>query len=281
MIHRPRFLSYAQNREDVRLRRAFPRNDGFYIDVGAADPVEHSVTKALSLAGWRGINIEPQGYYYQRLVADRPRDINLNLGVSDQPGEMNFFESPSHRGFSTLDATVAATWSTRGIESKQVRVPTLTLAEVCRQHAPSAIDVLKIDVEGHERSVLLGADFHTYRPVVVMVEATIQNSTATNHDTWEFILRNADYRFAAFDGLNRYYVRAESATLIDAIAMPPNIFDDYGPADVWHHVDHLDRERIELRHAVEHLRESLAHAQLAASRSLTTKLKSLFRTKAA
>ena len=55
-----RFISYAQNNEDVLLWRALGHvRDGFYIDVGANDPVEHSVTKAFYDAGWRGISIEP------------------------------------------------------------------------------------------------------------------------------------------------------------------------------------------------------------------------------
>lgn len=275
--HRPRFLSYAQNREDVRLRRAFPHDDGFFIDVGAADPVEHSVTKALSLRGWTGINVEPQPYYFERLKADRPRDINLNLGLSDAPGELTFFESPSHRGFSTFDPAVAATWATKGIQSRTVTVPTMTLTQICQQHANRPIDFLKIDVEGHERAVLRGMDFARHRPVAVIVEATEQNSTATNHAAWELFLLNADYLFAAFDGLNRYYVRAESKAVADVLAIPPNVFDDYGPADVWEHVDRLNGEVRELREAVSSLRASLSHAQAAAGRSLRGRVQRWFR----
>ena len=54
-------ISYAQNAEDVLLNRAFAgRGDGFWIDVGASDPVVNSVTKHFSDHGWRGINVEPE-----------------------------------------------------------------------------------------------------------------------------------------------------------------------------------------------------------------------------
>ena len=213
MAHRPQFLSYAQNREDVRLARAFPRGHGFYIDVGAADPVELSVTKSLSERGWHGVNIEPQQYYFDRLVADRPRDVNLKICLSDKPGNVTLYESPSHRGFSTVDSTIAAMWEAKGVSSRRVTVSSLTLAEVCDRHATEPIDFLKIDVEGHERAVLLGGDFKRYRPVVLVIEATEQNETTPNHQHWEDVVLNADYRFAAFDGLNRFYVRAEDAAL--------------------------------------------------------------------
>ena len=50
------FVSYAQNFEDVMLWRALKHIDcGFYIDVGAQDPVIDSVTKSFYDHGWRGV----------------------------------------------------------------------------------------------------------------------------------------------------------------------------------------------------------------------------------
>lgn len=41
------FVSYAQNFEDVILNRIFKNiKEGFYVDIGAADPLYDSVTKA-------------------------------------------------------------------------------------------------------------------------------------------------------------------------------------------------------------------------------------------
>ena len=51
-------VSYAQNFEDVMLARLFAgRKAGFYVDVGAADPINLSVTKWFYEQGWNGINI--------------------------------------------------------------------------------------------------------------------------------------------------------------------------------------------------------------------------------
>lgn len=276
MIHKPRFLSHAQNREDVRLHRAFPGGTGFYIDVGAADPIEHSVTKSLYDLGWHGINIEPQSYYFERLWDDRPRDINLQICLSDHAGETTLFEAPTHRGFSTIDPAVAREMASQRIESKPVRIPTKTLAEICELHAPARIDVLKIDVEGHERAVLLGADFKRFRPVVLVIEATEQNATTPNHHLWEDVVMAADYQFTVFDGLNRFYVRKEDAALAEIIALAPNVFDDYGPADVWHRVSELESEVRTLSEAVHHLRGNLEHAQAAAQKSIRHRIKRLF-----
>ena len=47
----------------------------------------------------------------------------------------------------------------------------LTLADLCEKHGVTAIDFLKIDVEGAEADVLAGNDWTRFRPKVVVVEA--------------------------------------------------------------------------------------------------------------
>ena len=55
-----RFVSYAQNFEDVMLWRALKHiSNGFYIDVGAWSPDIDSVTRIFYEHGWRGVNVEP------------------------------------------------------------------------------------------------------------------------------------------------------------------------------------------------------------------------------
>ena len=63
------FISYAQNFEDIMLWRALGHvSGGFWIDVGAADPDTHSVTRVFSERGWCGVNIEPIRRNGDRLV---------------------------------------------------------------------------------------------------------------------------------------------------------------------------------------------------------------------
>ena len=78
-----KILSYAQELEDVILYSVLGETvkDGFYIDVGANDPWEISVTKLFYELGWSGINVEPLQHSYESLVKDRDRDINVQLGV--------------------------------------------------------------------------------------------------------------------------------------------------------------------------------------------------------
>src|SRR6266702_2947068 len=100
-------ITYAQNFEDVMLARVLPdRAWGFYVDVGAGDPEYLSVTKWFYDLGWAGINIEPNSTLYAKLVAARPRDINLDCAAGAAPGSAPFFEAAVSE-FSTLHCTVA------------------------------------------------------------------------------------------------------------------------------------------------------------------------------
>src|SRR5262249_24565486 len=87
-------LSYAQNAEDVVLSRVFrDRTDRLYVDVGAFAPDKGSVTKHFYDLGWRGINVEPADEAFQQLCRERPRDVNLHVGISDHAGYATFYES--------------------------------------------------------------------------------------------------------------------------------------------------------------------------------------------
>jgi FkbM family methyltransferase len=223
-------ISYAQNGEDVLLQRCFGGVcDGFYIDVGANDPVDLSVTKHFYDQGWRGINVEPLPAAYERLCRERPRDVNLNLGIADREATLTLYELPGQDVLSTFSADQAAAYRARGLEVVERAVPVQPLARVCAAHVHQPIDFLSIDVEDFERPVLAGADWALWRPRVVLVEATLPNTAIPSHAGWEPLILGAGYLFAYFDGLNRFYVRAEDRHLLECFRVPVNVGDRYVP----------------------------------------------------
>jgi FkbM family methyltransferase len=238
------WVSYAQNGEDVRLRRAFgDQESGFYIDVGANDPVEYSITKHFHDRGWTGINVEPAPAPFARITKERKRDVNLNVGCSNQRGSMKLYAGRKATGLSTFTAEEAAIHREKGLEFDAIEVPVTTLESICSEHVKDRpIDFLSIDVEGHEREVLEGADFRRFRPRVIVIEATRPNTTEPTHERWEELILRNEYRFAVFDGLNRYYVRTEDERLVPALALAPNVFDDFVPHFYVRQIDALETE---------------------------------------
>ena len=201
-------VSYAQDAEDVMLQRAFPRDyRGFYIDAGASDPVQFSVTKHFYDRGWRGINIEPVPSVWGRLRDQRPRDVNLNAGLSDREGRFTFYEV-AETTWSTFSAEAVEAFRGRGLEVRPHEMPVTTLARVCEQHADAPIDV-----EGHELEVISGGDWVRWRPRVVLVE----NNGA---ERWEPLLLGHGYHHAVTTEINRYYIRDEDRSLLPQFRAP-------------------------------------------------------------
>ncbi len=254
-------ISYAQNAEDVVLARLFrERTTGCYVDVGAGDPVDGSVTKHFYDRGWRGVNIEPLAREHALLCRERPADVNLALALSGEPGRVVLYEGPEqNRGASTLSEKIASRYA--GQDFHPVIVEGTTLSQVCRDHTAGAIDFLKIDVEGHEVAVIAGGDWERFRPRVVVVEATEPNSAAPSHEAWEHLLLSAGYRCALFDGLNRFYASADDAEALSVLSAPANVHDEFEPWRWVHEVEALRHELDESKRYIADLERSRERAE--------------------
>jgi FkbM family methyltransferase len=219
------FVSYSQNLEDVMLWRALKHVDeGFYVDVGANDPNILSVTRAFYERGWHGINIDPATY--ELLMRERVRDVNLEVAVSSTSGEITFFEV-SNTALSTNDPELAERHRQSGELVIEKKVMSLTLNQILETYAQSTIHFMNIDVEGGESQVLKGLDLSSWRPWILLVEATIPTTETPDFEEWEPAILSANYEFVYFDGLNRFYVAKEHRELAGAFHLPPNIFDHY------------------------------------------------------
>lgn len=202
--------------------------EGFYIDVGAWSPDKDSVTKAFYDRGWRGINVEPNPLLHAELARNRTRDINLKVAIGAHPGKavMNFVDNS---GLSTLSDAVAARHRAAGRGMNRSEVDVLSLQDIFSAHVPDGqpIHFLKIDVEGMEGDIIRGFPWSRIRPWVLVIEATEPMSQEATHASWEPSLTGADYVFAYWDGLNRFYVAQEHASLALKFSAPPNVFDGF------------------------------------------------------
>ncbi len=246
-MHAERTLSYAQRYEDMHLLRCFGTQDrGFYIDVGAGHPIYDNVSFAFYLKGWSGITVEPNPWLAELSAGVRPRDQRIQSLVGTEPGEATYYLVEDFHGLSTAIASNAqAALHEYGKAAQAMTMPVATLSALCERHAPGPIDFLKIDVEGAERDVLAGGDWQRFRPKVVVLEAVAPVTLAPAWETWEPLLASRSYRFALFDGLNRYYAAEEHGELARLLeAEPPSFegvtqFRNFKPAlDDASHPDH-------------------------------------------
>ena len=219
--------SHSQNLEDAMLYRALKHvQAGTYIDVGAWHPQLHSVTKWFYDNGWSGVNVEPSRKFFRLLQNRRPRDINLNIALGRQEGAMDFFEV-GYTGLSSLGKGSVDLGRRLGFrKARTYPVEVRTMAQLFADHVRSEeVHFLKIDVEGFESDVLAGFDWHKNRPWIVVVEAVRPGSNEDDWAHWEPDILVSGYEFVWFDGLNRFYVREESAMLKKHFRVPINLFD--------------------------------------------------------
>ena len=220
-------ISYSQNAEDIRLARVFNASCGFYVDVGAGDPTEFSVTKLFYDRGWSGINIEP-GPAFVTLEQERPHDVNLNLAVAPTSDLRDFWVSEPHSGLSTFSPPDSSAPLPEGFRFERQTVETRPMSDILGEYAGNrGIDFMTIDVEGAEDDVIRSMDFERWRPKVLVVEAVKPLTHEPTHEEWEPLLNVAGYEMAVFDGINRFYVDRDHRHVIPALAYPITELDGY------------------------------------------------------
>lgn len=229
-------ISYAENFEDVMLWRALQHvKHGFYIDVGAFSPNIESITKFFyAQKNWKGINIEPNSAQYNEFLSARPKDINLQVAISDQEGylELNTIRdksiTPKNTGLPTLDKTIVQAHAANDYTAEIEKIK-VTLANLYEKYVASSQEVhfMKIDVEGFEKKVILGNKWSHYQPWVVLVEVISPINYQETYQNWEHLLTSAGYFFVYSDRLNRFYISPKHPELRSAFKYPPNIFDRF------------------------------------------------------
>jgi FkbM family methyltransferase len=220
------FRSYAQNFEDVMLWRALKDvGRGFYVDVGAQDPVVDSVSMGFYEQGWRGVHVEPVAAYAELLRERRPDEVVIQAALGAKRGTLMLYELAG-TGLSTAHREVAFAHGAAGLSAREVEVECLTLEQVLAPYTAIDVHWLKIDVEGYEHEVLAGWGSEV-KPWIVVVESTLPGSQRESHQEWEPLVLAHGYVFAWFDGLNRYYVSGRHLELMRAFRYGPTVFDDF------------------------------------------------------
>ncbi len=182
-------------------------NAGYFVEVGANHPTEGSQTWHLEQAGWSGVLVEPQPDLAAFLVTSRKARV---FAVACSSPENAGQSLPLH-----VDGPRSALDRDRMSPGAQaayvIVVPSRTLDSVLEEaEAPAPIDLLSVDVEGHEVEVLSGFDFDRWQPLLILVEDHVNNLRTHRY------LKKSGYRLIRRLGHNGWYVPDGGHTTLSA-----------------------------------------------------------------
>lgn len=201
-------VHYGQSAEDIILGRLFPKKyKGFFIDVGCFHPVKYNNTYALYKKGWRGINIDIQPIKIKGFDWIRPGDTNIAMAASDRKGEVTFWSNGLYTPTVTLEKSFADERHGAKYQYRPQTVQADTLTNIIdgTRFKNKPIDLLSIDVEGHDLQVLKGLDFERYRPDVIAVEFDAPSLNHVEKNELHQFLTNHGYVLINWVGLTQIY----------------------------------------------------------------------------
>jgi FkbM family methyltransferase len=191
----------AAEREKLLVRQFFAGTKGFFVEVGANDPMQGSQSWHLEQLGWRGILVEPQPDLAARLRETRTAQV-FAVACSS-PG--NAGQSLALHVAGPMSALDRDRMAPGAIPDEIIKVPVRTLDDLLVEAgAPAPLQFLSVDVEGHELEVLSGFDFARWRPRLILLEDHV--SDLAKHR----FMRHARYRLVRRTDTNGWYVPDET-----------------------------------------------------------------------
>jgi FkbM family methyltransferase len=190
--------SYSQSGEDLILNNFFKyKKTGSYIDIGANDHKKFNNTYFFYSRGWRGINIEPNIKKHANLRKKRKEDINLNFGVGQKEGFMDFYEFKPDT-LSTFSTKTAKEYEKMGHKiTNRKKIMVFPLKDILDKYFKGTeIDFMTIDTEGNDLDVLKSNDWIKYRPTYLIIETLeyrIDNLARKNNKMFDDYLAEINY----------------------------------------------------------------------------------------
>ena len=145
------------------------KKKGFYIDIGCYHPLKYSQTYKLYKLGWSGINLDISKESIDLFKRFRPKDKNLNIGISDKVGFENFYFTKKISTTNSLNNKYLK--ESINLKKKFLRkIQTQTIVQILEENNISEVDFLKIDCEGMDLSIIKTLDFSKYKINFLSIE---------------------------------------------------------------------------------------------------------------
>jgi FkbM family methyltransferase len=190
-----------------------------FIQIGANDGLRNDpLREHIVAAPWTGVLVEPLPSAFAQLKSNyrymsEGRLTFVNAAISDHEGTLNLYTfedeflatQPLERRLSYLRKS---SFDRGHVESfvetehrpfiTSIEVPVVTIASLQRDHLPGQdVDLLVIDAEGHEATIIESIDFSEFCPDAIFFES---HNLAGRSDVVFELLSRAGYAVQALEG---------------------------------------------------------------------------------
>ena len=159
------------------------RSDVTFVQVGVNDAKNADFLRGRVIQnGWRGLMIEPHPAYIAEAKSNYGEFRKLiweNVAISNKKGvEQLFFvkdpppDKPWSLGIASFDKEHVNRHGFSDSEISSIDVSCLQLKELLEKHGLHSVDLLVIDVEGHELEVIRSIDFNFFSVKLVVIETS-------------------------------------------------------------------------------------------------------------
>lgn len=208
---------FINPRVDEYLHKTFFSNilGGFFIEAGAYDGITDSSCLFFEQdLGWKGINLEPCTSLFNELQVNRPTSINLNLAITnnEQSGKQVMFEEmlfkDRHKAIGhgyiteiTTDRAKRVVDRPENTRGARYSVTGISYDELLVRNNIQHVDLLVLDIEGGEETVLKDLTSHSKLPTVICLEDNFMEI-----DKFKNILEPIGYVFHSRIHVNDHFI---------------------------------------------------------------------------
>ena len=170
----------SQVGEEKLILNLFDQNYiGNFVDLGCYHPTKYNNTFQMYKNGWRGINIDLNPLSIELFNFLRPKDINLNMAISDKKEETEYYFIDDFNTQNTLDQNhlnfLKEHHNVKDNEINKKKIVTDKLENILIKYKLNRIDFMNIDIEGHEIKIIQSLDFDKFFIKVLCIEMIDHN----------------------------------------------------------------------------------------------------------
>ena len=197
--------------EDKYIVNLFEKNfKGNYLDIGCYHPTRHNNTHLMYKNGWSGINIDLNPLTIELFNFMRPKDTNINVGISDSEDEKKLYFIDELNTQNTLDQNqlnfLKSHHNIKDHEIIEKKIKTKSLDTILNEHKFYNIDFMNLDIEGHELKVLKNINFEKIKIKYLCIEMIEHNKKSIeNNEKIKYLLFQNNYKLIKNFNYNYIY----------------------------------------------------------------------------